>query len=84
MLTKIKSLLVLFKRGQVVADPKKWKTRQITSTVLIAFIWAAFDVLKAFGYDIAIDDETVNNIALGLISVTNLMLTVTTTDKVGV
>lgn len=83
MIKKIKASMVLLKKGKAVADPKKWKTHQITATTLTAVIWAAFNAAAAWGYDVPIDEETVDAAALGIIAVVNWLLTVSTSEKVG-
>ena len=82
-LTKITSVIDLFRKGQVVADPEKWKNRQVTATVLGAVIVAGANTATAFGYPIPVDIDTANTIAVGLISVFNAVMTYVTTDKIG-
>jgi hypothetical protein len=84
MISKIKPLIMLFRKGKVVADPAAWKAGQITSTALVAFIWALVEVARAFGYEIPIDSDSADGIAVGIIAAVNLVLTITTSDKVGV
>lgn len=81
--SKLFSLLGLFRQGVAVSDPKKWKERQITATVLAGVVLAVVNVLGAFGYALPIDTETANAIAAGIIAVVNVILSITTTDKVG-
>lgn len=80
---KIAALWALFRQGQSVADPKLWKQRQITATALGAVLLAVVAVLKAFGVDIPLDTETAVAIGGGVIAVVNVVLTLVTTDKVG-
>lgn len=82
-MSKILAVWDLFKHGQVVADAKSWKNRQITATVLAGVILAVVNTAAAFGYSIPVDMETANAIAAGIIAVVNVVLTVTTTDKIG-
>lgn len=84
MIAKLKTAFTLFKVGKVVADPAKWKNRQISTTMIVAVIWAASDAARAFGYEIPITEELADGIAVGVLSVVNLLLTYTTSDKVGV
>jgi uncharacterized membrane protein len=83
-MNKISALWQLFKIGQVVAEPEKWKRRQITVTVLGAVILAVVNLLAAFGMSIPVDTETANAIAGGVLAIVNVILTLTTTDKIGV
>lgn len=82
-MNKLSALFNLFRKGSSVSDPTAWKNKQITATVLGAFILALINVLAAFGYALPIDTETANAIAGGIIAIVNVLLTVTTTDKVG-
>lgn len=84
MIRKIKAAMVLFKRGQVVADPVKWKNRQITSTMIVAAIYAVIEAAGAFGYDLKIDQASIDSIAVGIIAAVNVVFTFTTSEKVGV
>ena len=68
----------------MVADPVKWKTRQIEATALAALIVAAFHALEAFGYALPMDADTATAVAVGVIGIVNWVLTITTTDKIGV
>lgn len=83
-MNKIKAFWDLFKAGQSVAEPAKWKSRQVTATVLAAVILAVVNLLAAFGVMIPVDTETANLIAGGLIAIVNVILTITTTEKIGV
>ena len=82
-LTKLASIIDLFRKGQVVANPERWKNRQVTATVLGAVIVAGANTATAFGYPIPVDIDTANTIAVGLISVLNAVMTYVTTDKIG-
>lgn len=83
-MNKLSALWGLFKQGQVIADAKRWKERQISATVLGAVLIAAVNVIAAFGYEVPIDVETANAIAGGIIGAVNVVLTIVTTDKVGI
>ena len=83
-MNKLMALFDLFRKGVSVSDPTLWKTRQIKSTVLAAFILAVINVAAVFGYSIPIDTETANLIAAGIIALVNTVLTITTTNKIGI
>lgn len=80
---KISALWALFRQGQSVADPKLWKERQITATALGGVFLAAVHVLQAFGIHIPLDTEAATALAGGVVVVANIVLTLVTTDKVG-
>ena len=75
--------MTLLKRGKSVADPAKWKSRQITATVLTGIIWSAINAAEAFGYAIPVDAETVDAVAVGFLALINWLLTLSTSKKVG-
>lgn len=84
MIKRAKAAYTLLKKGQVVADPAKWKSRQITATALTGAIWAGIQAAEAFGYAIPVDEATVDSVAVGVLAVVNWVLTLSTSDKVGV
>jgi len=79
-MSKLGAILTLLQKGSMVADPALWKGRQITATVLTSLLWAG---LKLAGLDEQVGSETVDAIALGIIGVSNVILTITTTTKIG-
>jgi hypothetical protein len=83
MLEKMKALMSLFKQGSAVADPAKWKNRQISATMLAGLIIAIVQLARAFGYEIPIDTDTATAIAGGFIAVFNTVFTVVTSKHVG-
>lgn len=83
-MNKLLSILQLFKKGHVVANAELWKKRQITATVLGGVFVAVIQLLKAYGVDIPIDDETATALAAGTIAVINWILTIISSDKVGI
>lgn len=82
-LNKVAAVIDLFRKGQSVADPGKWKNRQVQATVLAGVIVAGANVATVFGVPIPVDVDTANTIAVGLIAVFNTILTYVTTDKIG-
>jgi len=83
MIKKAKALFALFQAGKVVADPVKWKTRQISTTAITSLIWVSIETVRAFGYEIPVSAEVVDASAVVILAVVNGLLTVTTTDKLG-
>ncbi|HJW55878.1 MAG TPA: hypothetical protein VJ577_11440 [Burkholderiaceae bacterium] len=82
-MNKLSALWALFRQGEEVVDPAKWKRHQVTATVLGALILAAIKVIKAFGYDIPIDQAAANDIGIGVLAVVNVVLTITTSKRAG-
>jgi len=76
--------LDLFRKGEMVANPVAWKTGQITVAVLTPLILGSCSLLKLAGFEIPIDEALANQIALAIIAISTIVLTLTTSDKVGV
>jgi len=75
----------LLKKGNAVADPAKWKKRQITTTAITALIWSAIKGAQAFaGFEVPIDEGTVDNIAIGVLALVNWLFTLGTSKTVGI
>ena len=82
-MNKLLALLDLFRKGNAVADPALWKSRQIKATLLLPTFGALVAVLRAFGLEVPLDDTQITQLVTGLVVLLNLVLTVSTTDKVG-
>lgn len=80
---KLMSIVEVFKKGQVIANPTLWKNRQVTTTVLVAVIFAVINMLALFGYPVYVDIDTANIVATCIIAVVNVVLTYATSDKIG-
>ena len=83
MFKKAKVAFTLLQKGKAVADPAKWKSRQITATMLTGVIWAVIQAAEAFGYAIPVDEATVDSVAVGVLASVNWVLTLSTSEKVG-
>lgn len=82
-MTKLLALLDLFRKGNAVADPALWKSRQIRATLLLPAAGALIAVLRSFGLEVPLDDAQITQLVAGIVVVINLVLTVSTTDKLG-
>lgn len=80
MMGKLFAILNLLRQGCAVSDPVAWKRRQITLIPLMASI---VGVLKVFNLDLGLTDEQIAMFATGLLAVINGVLTIATTDKLG-
>lgn len=83
MFEKLSSLYDLFRKGESVADPEKWKHGQIAATTLAGVFMAVVKLAKGFGYDLHIDETASLSIAGGIITVVNIVLTFTTSKSIG-
>lgn len=81
----MKELLNLLQLGSSVADPAKWKRRQIHLTFLTASLTILFNVLEYYGIRVPfeVSPEVINNISISLLAVGNGILTLATSTKVG-
>ena len=84
MIKKAKAAIALLQKGKAVSDPAKWKSRQMTATALTGVIWAVIQAAEAFGYAVPVDEATVDSVAVGVLAVVNWLLTLSTSEKVGV
>jgi uncharacterized membrane protein len=83
VIKKLKAGMELFKAGKRVQDPAKWKARQIESSAIVAVLWAAVNTAVAFGIEVPVNAEIIDGLAVALLAVVNVVLTVTTTNKIG-
>jgi len=83
MLKKSKAVFDLLKAGRRVNDPAKWKARQIEASVLVAALWAGINAASAFGVEIPVSADTVDAVAVAVLSLVNVLLTLATTNKIG-
>ena len=84
VLQKTANVLALLNKGQSVADPAKWKSRQITATMLAGVVVALVNLAKSFGVDLPIDADTAEAISVTALVVVNGVLTITTSKTVGI
>ena len=82
-MSKLLAILDLFRKGNAVADPALWKNRQIAATLLLPVFGALIAVLRAFGLEVPLDDAQITQLVTGLVVLLNLVLTLTSSDKVG-
>lgn len=82
---KLSALWNLFRRGEGLADlhAATWKERQLAITILVPFLAAAARVARSFGFDPGLTDDDLAVLAGGVVVIANVVLTVVTSDKVG-
>ena len=84
MINKIKAAWEVLQLGKSLADPQKWKKRQVGITLLGGFFIGIAQLAKMFNYDIYLDEDTATAIAGGIIGAVNFYFTLATSTKVGV
>lgn len=70
-------------RGHALADPAKWRKRQITASALVGAIYAVIRLAESYGITIPADHETVDAAAVAILAVVNVLLTAGTDPEVG-
>jgi hypothetical protein len=83
MVETIKLFLAAFRQGSEVANAAAWKNGQITVTLLGGFMVTVLHLGDRYGVSLPIDTAQVNAIAAGVIALVNVVLTVATSEKVG-
>ncbi len=73
----------LLKKGEAVLNKTAWKTGQVTLAMLTPVIVALGTVLSYFGFNLPLDEVTVNTIASGVIALVHVVLTTITSETVG-
>lgn len=87
MIKEFQAFFTLFKQGKALANSAAWKNRTIAANSLTAVLGAALVIGKGFGYDIHLDEQTVEALAGGIaaaVAAGNAIMHVVTSDKVGV
>jgi len=74
----------LFRKGGVVSDPATWKNRGAAVLAVTGLLTALNSVAKAYGYDLGFSEQDITQVAAGIAIVVGLLITYTTSDKVGI
>jgi hypothetical protein len=72
--------------GKELANPAGWKNKQVTANLVLLVLGGLLVVLRLFGIDLSIDDDTLKEIALIIAAVLGLInpyLILATSKKVG-
>lgn len=83
MFTFLAALWNAMHKGEMVADPAKWKTHQITGNAVGAFLLALVGIAKASGMQLPVDDQQAMVIGGAVVALFNIVYTMATSDKVG-
>lgn len=82
-MNKLRLFFLAFRRGSELANAGAWKNGQITVTALGGFLVILVQLADSFGAHLPVDSEQVSAIAAGVIAAANIVLTLTTSSKVG-
>ena len=82
-MNKLMAFLSLFRKGQQIANPTLWKSRQITGTMVGVFLIALAQAASTMGYSLPMDEGTAATIGAGIVGMYNLVLTIITSRKAG-
>jgi hypothetical protein len=86
IIKNISGFMDLFKKGKEVANVEAWKNGTIAVNSVLAVLGSAVSLGKGFGYNLGIDDATLQSLAAGLVSVAglfNAIMHVITSARVG-
>lgn len=87
MINEFKAFFTLFQQGKVISNAATWKNRQIAGNAMVGLLSSALVIAGGFGVAINVDADTINAAGAGiaaLVTIANAVLTVITSDKVGV
>jgi uncharacterized membrane protein len=73
----------LFRQGSEVADPAKWKSRQITATMLVGVFVILQKIAKSFGYEIPLNEGDMATVGGAIVVIVNVVLTMVTSKRAG-
>lgn len=65
------------------ANPDRWKKRQVTANGIAGLLWAVVRVAEAYGYDLQIETATIDSLAVAILALVNFVLTLTANEDVG-
>ncbi len=83
MFERLRLLIQLFRVGNELADPGKWKAGQIQANVLAGVIVTGTALLATFGVNLPIDTTSAAGLAAGVVAVLNIVLTAITSRRAG-
>ena len=62
-----KAALEVFQKGKAVSNPAAWKSGAQATTALVGLLSAVVGLLRANGYDLPISDDTLTQLATGVV-----------------
>jgi len=86
MIDKLKAFWRVLRAGEEVADPAKWKARQIRAGMIVALLSGLVALAEAFGLRIETNEVQLEAVALGILSIygfAEVILTAVTSKRAG-
>jgi hypothetical protein len=86
MIQEFQAGISVFHEGQALANASVWKNRQLAGNHVVALLSGAVVIAKGCGFNIPVDQDTLQTAGLGLAAIVtcvNSLLTVITSTKVG-
>jgi fructose-1-phosphate kinase PfkB-like protein len=86
VIQEFQAFFTLFQQGKSLANAATWKNRTVATNALVAVIGAGTLIAKGFGYDLHLDQQTVEALGAGVaaaVAVFNSVMHVISSDKVG-
>lgn len=83
MFEKLAALFKLFRVGEEIANPGKWKAGQIQATLVTGLVLAVINVADKFGYHLGVSASDANAVGAGVVAVVNILLSATTSARAG-
>lgn len=62
-----KAAFAVFKKGRAVANPETWRSYAIAVQAVVGLLAAVLGLLRANGYELPVDDETLQQLAGGVV-----------------
>lgn len=82
----IGDMISAFRQGKELTNAATWKNRTIATTTIVGLLAALVSISAAFGYQIDVDQETLQQVGAGITAVVSLVsavMHVITSAKVG-
>jgi len=86
IIKNLSGFMDLFKKGKEVANVEAWKNGTIAVNSVLAVLGSIASLAKGFGYNLGVDDATLQSLAAGLVSLAglfNAVMHVITSARVG-
>lgn len=80
---KFFELIDVLHKGKAVSNPEVWKNRQVLISLLAPLILALAAITCSYGFCLPVSEEASIAIASGIFAVVNILLTWSTSKKVG-